>query len=227
MSNKTNQFVFLGYPLSQEAPTPPAIPAMELTPFMSLKQGNEANVTMIKVISHTGTHVDAPSHVIEEGITITDFTPEEFVFSNPHVIDLPLQDGEIVQPNHLAPFVEANKDADLLLFRFGYGHVRHSDPIRYSTKCPGFGVESAEFLREEFPNMRALGMDVPSLSCIEYLDQTMAAHNILLRGKERRFLVIEDMYLHQDLSRLSVVIVAPLLIERCDGGPCTVLGQLY
>jgi kynurenine formamidase len=218
--------IFLGYPLRNDSPTPPAIPPIELSPFLSLEGGDGANVTLIKVTSHTGTHVDAPSHVDARGITISDFQADELVFKCPVVIDLGLGDCEVVQPAHLEPFILQAKEADLLLCRFGYGDVRSKDPARFSTKCPGFGVESARYLLSQLPNLRALGMDVPSLACIEYLDQTMAAHNVLLGGKGRRFMVIEDMKLDEDLRDLFQVIVAPWWIAGLDGGPCLVIGKL-
>jgi kynurenine formamidase len=223
MANRT---IFLGFPLSADSPNPPAIPKLELSPFLSLKNGNEANVTMLKVTTHTGSHVDAPCHVIEGGISISDFRPDEFIFTHPAVLDLRLNDEVVVQPEHLEPFVEQAKSADLLLFRYGYGLVRRTDPKRYSMKCPGFGVESAQYLVRNFPAVRAMGMDVPSLSCIAYLDKTMAAHNILLAGNGGRFLVIEDMNLEHDLSHLKTVILAPWLIAGLDGGPATIFGML-
>lgn len=219
-------YIFLSYPLSPEGPNPPAIPAMELAPFMSLAKGDDANVTSIKVVSHTGTHVDAPCHVIADGITITDFGANEFIFHHPIVFDTPLQDDELVIPEHLQSLVEIGQDADLILFRFGYGAIRKAEPSRYSAHCPGFGVESAQFLRDNFPKLRAIGMDVPSLSCIHYLDMTMRAHHVLLAGTGRRFLIIEDMYLGQDLSQLSQVIVAPWYIKNLDGGPALVFGRM-
>jgi kynurenine formamidase len=187
---------------------------------------DEANVTMIELTSHTGTHLDTPGHVMADGLLLTDFSAGDFVFSSPRLIELQLGDGAVVEPEQLAPFTDRTRDADLLLFRFGYGPVRCSDPDRFSKKSPGFGVESAQFLRQNFPKMRALGMDVPSLSCIEHLDVTFKAHHELLGGLGRKFLIIEDMNLEQDLAGLTEVIVAPLLVDRIDGGPCTILGRL-
>jgi kynurenine formamidase len=221
----TPEYLFLSYPLSMETPTPPAIPKMELSPFLSLEKGDEANVTLVKVVTHTGTHVDAPRHVTPQGLSISDFRPGELVFEQPVVLDLPLEDDVLVMPFHLEGLVRGLSDADLVMFRFGYGEVRESDPKRYSSHCPGFGVESARYLLEKFPRMRALGMDVPSLSCIKFLDRTMKAHNVLLEGEGRRFLVIEDMNLDQDLDGLTAVIVAPLWISGADGGPATILGR--
>jgi arylformamidase len=114
---------------------------------------------------------------------ISDFDPLEFLFDRPVIIDLRLGDGEIVLPSHVEPFLHLAKNADLLLCRFGYGSVRRSEPARYSFKCPGFGIASAESLLNNLPNLRAIGMDVPSLVCIEHLDETMEAHNVLLGGR--------------------------------------------
>ena len=222
----TPAYVFLSHPLSMETPTPPAIPKMELSPFLSLEKGDEANVTLIKVVTHTGTHVDAPRHVTPRGLALSDFQASELVFDRPVVLDLPLEDDVLVMPSHLEGISRARSDADLVMFRFGYGAVRRSYPARYSSRCPGFGVESAAWLLEKFPRMRALGMDVPSLSCIKFLDRTMKAHNVLLEGPGRRFLVIEDMHLDQDLGGLAGVILAPLWITGADGGPATILGRM-
>ena len=224
MLENAKNILFLGYPLQEDAPNPPAIPPIQLTPFLSLEKGDGANVTSIKAVSHTGTHLDVPSHEAVGGLTLSEFRAEEFVFNKVVVIDLHLADCQVVQPVDLAPFIPQARGADLLLCRFGYEKIRKSDPKRYSAKCPGFGVESAHYLLEELPGLRALGMDVPSLACIEYLDQTMRAHNILLEGQGRRFLVIEDMKLDDDLSGLTDVIVAPWWITGLDGGPCMVFG---
>jgi kynurenine formamidase len=199
---------------------------MTLTPFMSLDNGDDANVTRISAVTHMGTHVDAPSHVIRGGNTITDYRADEFVFRAPVMLDLPLHDDEVVMPEHLRNLVDLAGEADLILIRFGYGGVRSGDPQRYSGHCPGFGTESAAFLIENFPKMRALGMDVPSLSCIKYLAKTMKAHNILLGTDGRRFLILEDMNLDQDLHRLDMVIAGPWLIRGMDGGPATIIGRL-
>ena len=219
------QYIFLGFPLRTDAPSPPAIPTIELHPFLTIEK-DDANVTMMKLTSHTGTHLDTPAHVFADGLRLTDFEAPDFVFSHPYVIDLPSEDTHIVQPGDLEPFEAGGEKADLLLFRFGYGSIRRSDPKRYSLKSPGFGVESAEYIRDKFPAMRAIGMDVPSLSTIEYLEKTFRAHHVLLGGEGRKFLVIEDMNLEHELGGLRSVVVAPLLVDQIDGCPCTIIAEV-
>ncbi len=219
------RYLSLGFALRTDAPSPPAIPTLQREPFLTIPKDG-ANVTLLRLTSHTGTHLDVPRHVLADGLTVTDLAPADFVFDAPVVLDLPLGDCTVVMPDDLAPLVEQGRDADFLLFRFGYGSVRRTDPARYSTRAPGFGVESAAFLRAAFPRLRGLGMDVPSLSCIDSLERTFEAHHRLLEGEGRHFVVVEDMNLDQELRGLRQVIVAPLLVEQCDGGPCTVYGVM-
>jgi len=54
----------------------------------------------------------------------------------------------------------------------------------------------------------------------------MAAHNELLGGDGRRFLVIEDMNLDRDLTALREVRLAPWLVRGMDSAPCSVVGLM-
>jgi kynurenine formamidase len=216
------RYVWLSFPLGLDDPRPPAIPAPTLEPFLTI-ESDGANVQILRLASHTGTHVDSPLHVVENGISITEFAPEEFIYVKPVVMDLRLADAQVVTSDHLKPFASLLADADIALFRFGVGEIRRSDPRRFSLKSPGFGVEAAGWLKAKCPNLRALGMDVPSLACIDRLDETMTAHNVLLGGEGSRFLVIEDMNLEHDLTGLKEVRISPWLVSGMDSGPCSVV----
>jgi arylformamidase len=217
--------IWLSYPLAIDDPRPPAIPAPELTTLYTI-DADAAAVQILRVASHTGTHVDAPRHVVAEGLCLLDFAPEEFVFTRPLVLDLRLAEAAVVTPEDLQPWESQLRPADLALLRFGYGEIRRTDPERYSLRAPGLGIPAARWLREHAPGLRALGLDVPSLACIACLDETMAAHAELLGGPGRRFLVIEDMDLAADLGMLHRVRLCPWLVRGMDSGPCAVVGTL-
>jgi kynurenine formamidase len=220
-----HRYVWLSYPLTLDGPRPPAIPAPELTDLYTVAEDG-AGVQVLRVANHTGTHVDSPCHVVNGAVRITDFSPQEMIFTRPLVIDLPLPDATVVMPGDLEPLAKRLQSADLALFRFGYGAIRRTDPKRYSTRCPGFGVESARWLRRTCPDLRALGLDVPSVAVIACLEATMPAHNELLAGDGRRFLIIEEMNLDQDLNALIEVRVNPWLVQGMDSGPCSIVGVL-
>ncbi len=61
---------------------------------------------------------------------------------------------------------------------------------------------------------------------IAHLESTMLAHDELLSGTGRRFLIIEEMDLDQDLRRLVEVLVRPWLVRGMDSGPCSIIGIL-
>jgi arylformamidase len=217
--------IWLSYPLAVDDPRPPAIPAPELSDLYTVAKDG-ANVQILRVASHTGTHLDAPRHVISDGAVITDFPPEELLFERPAVIDIATGDGKTVTPDDLSPFARKLTGADLALFRFGYGKIRSRDPVRFSHRCPGFGVPAGRWLREQAPSLRAIGLDVPSVACIAHLDETMTVHEELLGGTNRRFLIIEDMDLDHDLTQLTRVQVCPWRVHGMDSGPCSVIGYL-
>ncbi len=183
-----------------------------------------ARTYRVQFVNHSGTHADAPAHVVDAGRRIADFAPADFIYRHPAVVDLRATDEAVIGPDSLEPHVDAMRTADLVILRFGYGAVRRSDPQRYATRSPGLTVAGAAYLRATCPGMRALGMDVPSLACIAKLEETMAAHHELLGGRDRRFLVLEDMCLDAELHDLRAVLVAPWLIAGVDSAPCSVYG---
>lgn len=218
------EYIWLSYPLRVQDPRPPAIPAPSIEPFLSIMKGDEANVQILKVANHTGTHIDTQAHVIEGGITIHDFLPEDLIYTEIAVLQMKKNDSEIVMMDDLLPFQKKLSKAEMALFNFGYGRIRRSDPEKYSLKSPGFGPEAAEWLRVNFPKLRAIGMDVPSFSVIAHIEETMKAHNIVLMQRDRKLILIEEMNLEQDLDGLREVRVNPWLVEGMDSSPCTIIG---
>src|SRR5262245_40957655 len=51
-------------PLSNEMPTWPGDPAIQISAWKSIENGDSSNVSLLQFGAHTGTHVDAPAHFI-------------------------------------------------------------------------------------------------------------------------------------------------------------------
>jgi len=218
------KYVWLSFPLAVDGPLPPGIPPPEITPLYSVTRDG-ANVYVLKVANHSGTHVDTPKHVFDNGVSIIDFAPEELTFTKPVVMELTFEAGGIVMPEHLYPQKELSK-ADIVLFRFGTSELRRLYPERFASQSPGFSVEAARWLRTNCPNLRAVGLDLPSIVCIPRLEETKGSHHELLGGEGRRFLIIEDMNLAHDLGGLREVRLCPWLVHGTDSGPCSVIGVI-
>ncbi len=52
-------------PLSNELPTYPGDPGIQIGDWRSIANGDSANVSVVNFGAHTGTHVDAPAHFID------------------------------------------------------------------------------------------------------------------------------------------------------------------
>jgi len=217
-------YLELSHRLSVDAPLPPGVPRMQVLHHYSIERGDVSNLFVLQLSNHSGTHIDAPWHFVASGLRICDFRLDEFVFDRPVCIDVTIGDGQLLEPAHLQPHAERLDQADLLLIRTGYTHVRRESSERYTHQCPGMSVHGASYVTSHFPQLRAIGLDIISLASMQHLEEGLEAHRILLRGDGRRFLIIEDMNLDFDLSQLRRVIALPLFIEGVDSSFCTVMG---
>ena len=66
-------------PLSNELPTYPGDPGIQIGAWRSLKNGDSANVSVVNFGAHTGTHVDAPAHFIEGAGKIEDLALDALI----------------------------------------------------------------------------------------------------------------------------------------------------
>src|SRR5439155_22575819 len=81
------KLVWLSHRLGIDDPRPPAIPAPQVSDLYTIEKDG-ANVQILRLASHTATHLDSPRQVIPDGLVIGDFGPQELVFTRPVVVDL-------------------------------------------------------------------------------------------------------------------------------------------
>jgi len=216
------KYKWLSYPLDPDAPRPPAIPAPRLTEFMSIKNDG-ANVLHLECYNHTGTHLDTARHVFEEGVSLEDFCESDLMFNCIAVVELRLPDDTVITANHLAPFAQRMKDAEMLIVRLGVENIRKEQPERFSKHSPGFGHDAADFILKNAPNLRCIGTDVPSIACINSLDKTMTVHHFFFEHASiKKFIIIEEMKLDTSLAGIEKIIVSPWMVKRMDSGPCVI-----
>ncbi|OHB68880.1 MAG: hypothetical protein A2W17_01825, partial [Planctomycetes bacterium RBG_16_41_13] len=82
-------------PISNAMITWPSDPAVSITGTSLISQGDFCNLSELKIGSHCGTHIDAPSHFLENGRTIDQLALENligeatvFEFKNKENIDV-------------------------------------------------------------------------------------------------------------------------------------------
>ena len=80
---------------------------------MRLAEGGSANVSAIRMSVHTGTHVDAPYHVLPAGKTLEE-VPLATLIGPALLIDVP---GPFIEPNLVEAALVGRADMVRLLFR--------------------------------------------------------------------------------------------------------------
>lgn len=78
----------LTVPLTNEMPTYPGDPGIQIRDWQSLANGDSANVTHLNLSTHTGTHVDAPAHFIE-GAAKVESLSLDILIGTAQVIEVP------------------------------------------------------------------------------------------------------------------------------------------
>jgi arylformamidase len=75
-------------PLCSITPTYPGDPSIEIISWSRLEAGDAANVSLIKLGAHTGTHVDAPAHFLE-GADRVESLSLEVLIGEAQVVEVP------------------------------------------------------------------------------------------------------------------------------------------
>ncbi|GIX13229.1 MAG: cyclase [Paracoccaceae bacterium] len=98
----------------------------------------------IRMVMHSGTHINAPIHLIQKGIGVGAIALER-CFGNGVVLDIPKGRWELVGPEDLAAARPAPQRGDIVVIRTGW-HRRYSDSLEYFGDSPGLSKAGAEWL---------------------------------------------------------------------------------
>ncbi|WP_224267896.1 cyclase family protein [Haloprofundus salinisoli] len=139
----------LSHPLSPDTSVYPGDPPVRLDPHAT-HAADGYRVTDIGVGSHAGTHVDAPSHVLEDGDPLSAFPVSRFRLDAALVDLRPLDAGATVSIAALEA-ADPAPDCDLLVLRTGWdvhwGTDRYYDhpslPPEAATWCADRGYDVA------------------------------------------------------------------------------------
>jgi arylformamidase len=220
---RQSQWIWLSHPLATDTPAYGGGKGLELHSSKSIVCGDSCNTATLTLSNHLGSHVDAPRHFYSDGLTVDTYAPDEWIFSSPFLIDIPLDAPELITQEHLSKVLsESSYDADLLLIRTGFEVFRGDR--RFWEMGPGLHPDLAAWLGTKFPRLRAVGIDCISVTSFQHRETGRDAHKALLGAGWRLF---EDLALaNLSVGRLLTVIALPLRITHGDGAPCTIMARI-
>lgn len=198
---------------------------MKIVSEKSIDRGDSCNTASLEFSNHLGSHVDAPLHFVPKGRSVDDYSPEDWMFDHPLLVNIQVGDSELVTISHLEKVIQNDEipETDLLLIRTGFSKYRVED--RYWQAGPGLSSEIADWLYQYFPMLSAVGMDCISISSLQHREEGRKAHQSFL-GNEIR--IFEDLALDniKKEETLIKVIALPMRFKEGDGAPCTLVGLL-
>jgi kynurenine formamidase len=220
-------YLNLSYPITkQDVVIEAGIEPPEVMPRSRISLGKHSNTSYFKMFAHTGTHIDAPWHFLDNGKKVQDLVLEDFIFSKVCILDIPAAAGSPIPAGVIREFDNGLQDCDCLLVRTRFSMQRSTRPEIYLSGNPGFSVEAGQYLAS-LPYLRCLGMDLPSVENVPNGRLTnFPVHHTLL-GNEKPMLLLEDANLavleEHTIKRLFLV---PLMIEGIEAAPVTAVAEI-
>lgn len=184
----------------------PGDPPISIRRVKDMEHGDTANLSMISMGAHSGTHIDAPIHFIQQGDGV-DKMPLDATVSRARVIDI--RDPESIKPEELLRH-----------------HIRRGERILFKTQNSSstwqtnvfvedfvfISDKAASFLAER--GVRIVGFDYLSVDSLKrggsHVHKTLLGAGIW---------IIEGLDLSQVSAGNYELICLPLKPEQGDGAP--------
>ncbi len=201
----------LTHPIEPEMPVYPGDEQPAVTTTATIGQDGY-QVRRLTLTTHTGTHLDAPAHLLPGGRTLDQFPVDHFQ-GPARVVDCRAVQGEITLV-HLEPLASL-REAEFVLLLTGW--ARHWGTAAYFTGYPTLSAEAADWLAQ-LP-IKGLGLDAISI------DPPGSA----LLPNHRRFLA-QNKVIIENLTHLDAIpgqvchlYCLPLPLTAADGAPARVI----
>ena len=201
----------ISLPLSQDLITWPGDPSLKLNEVSSISVGDKCNVTNLEMGVHTGTHIDAPYHFINDGDT-TDSIPLNNLIGTCLVIEINTEMK--IQINDLKGY--NIHDYKRILLKTPNSALWESDVKDFSTNFVALSIQAANYLVEA--GISLIGIDYLSIESFGVVEH--AVHKILLKNK---ITILEGLDLSKIMPGIYDLICLPIKLVGSDGAPARVI----
>lgn len=171
--------------------------------------GAKVTMSVIEMISHTGTHIDSPLHFIPGGSTISDM-PLDITIGPARVIEI--KDKESIKAKELKQ--HNIKKGERVLFKTrnspkGYEGEKFDEDYCY------LDDDGADYLAKV--GVKLVGIDFITIGTIKRQENINHTHTVLLAAG---IYVLEDCALDKVPPGEYELLCLPLLMYKGDAGPC-------
>ena len=208
----------ISVPISLTSVVWPDDPKVAIRKLSKIANGDEVNVSQISMSLHTGTHIDAPNHFIDNGKTIDQVPLEKLVGE---VLVMSFEDHiKVINEQALVshPMLQELLNARKVIFKTNNSFHLDMSRGKFSEDYVGIDKSGAKYLSGL--NLDLIGVDYLSVSSF---NDTQEPHQILLN---KEIVLLEGISLVQVPPGSYTLYCLPLLISGSDGAPArTILIQ--
>jgi arylformamidase len=194
--------------ISPDMPVWPGDPAVELELIASMDQGAHANVSRLSVSVHTGTHVDAPHHFLNDGRTVEGL-PLDLLTGPCYVAQIP-DDMDDINADVLDG-IPIPAETIRLLFGTRNSHLWAKGDNKFHKDFVGVTEDGAQWLVTR--GIKLVGVDY--LSIAPY-GESVPTHTVLLKAG---VVVVEGLNLSKVPRGFYDLYCLPLKLKGSDGAP--------
>jgi arylformamidase len=196
-------------PLARGVVTYPGNPAFEFEPIKRIADGGSSNVSRLVLGTHTGTHVDAPKHFIDDGAGVEQL-PLNLLIGRARVVEIGTR-GAITADDLIA----AGLREDLrVLFKTPNSALWNS--AEFHTDYAHLSDTGARYLVDQ--GVKVVGIDY--LSIEGFKKPGAPAHKTLLSNG---VIIIEGLNLSEAEPGMYEMYCLPLPVSGGDGAPARVV----
>jgi arylformamidase len=198
--------------ISPELPVWPGGPGIVLEQVESIDKGAHANVTRLSMSAHTGTHVDAPHHFLNDHRTV-DLLSLDVLTGQCFVLDLSKLAGQItadVLENAGIP-----PKTERLLVKTGNSAHWQAGDREFFTGFQAVTEDGAQWLVKH--GVRLIGVDYLSVAPYK---QSVPTHTVLFKAG---IIALEGVNLSAVKQGIYMLYCLPLKLVGSDGAPARVI----
>jgi arylformamidase len=195
--------------ITPELPVWPGDPAVQLERVSKIEDGANANVSRVSMGVHTGTHIDAPYHFINESTVTVEQLSLEVLTGIAHVYHLP--DSVDVVTSQVLEQLEIPVRARRLLFRTRNSTYWAQSLSQFQTDFVGLDTTAAQYLADR--GVWLVGIDYLSVAPYK---KSRPTHEILLKAG---LVVLEGVNLSSVPAGKYTLYCLPLKLGGSDGAP--------
>jgi arylformamidase len=173
--------------------------------------GSPVTITMLEILTHTGTHIDCPLHFIHGGSTVSDM-PLDATVGPARVIEI--KDPVKITPEELEQHDIQEGERILIKTLNSVRTPRVYESVEWIEDYVYLGEEAAVYLAQK--KIRLFGMDCITVGWYKDNDSIMATHTALL---EAGVYILEGLALGDVPPGDYELLCLPLLMYHGDAGP--------